>query len=489
MVKKSLLILLLLAAGAAGSLITVWVAGDSNTQIADTETTGHEGHDHASALQDWCAEHSVPESQCTKCHPNLVAEFKIKNDWCAEHGVPESHCRLCNPDIRFPQEPELEITLYESPSVFLQSKATDCATNHAVIRFASIETVQRTGLDVVPAVAATVGYEFEAPGELIFDETQKEAITTSLDATVIKWLVEPGQKVTPKTKIAVLESPEMAELQSAFVRAITAAEPAKQRFLRADSLFARKLISSAEYEIIQSDASDAISSVDGIRGQLKAAGLREDDIELLRVNKKAESRWSIGTTINGILLERNAQIGARLDDGSVLATTADPNKLWVEAQVHERMAETMCNGQWVDFVPEGLTTAQITAKVFWVAQFVDPATRTITVRAKPETKYDNVFANRFGTVRFATPIPPEVVAIPRDAVQWEGCCNVVFVQEAVGVYRPHKVTLMANDRSSYLVTSGLKPGELVVVKGSFLLKTELVKTSLGAGCCGIELKS
>jgi hypothetical protein len=50
--------------------------------------------------EDWCGEHEVPESQCTLCHPDLIAAFKATGDWCAEHSLPESHCRKCNPDLK-----------------------------------------------------------------------------------------------------------------------------------------------------------------------------------------------------------------------------------------------------------------------------------------------------------------------------------------------------------------------------------------------------
>ncbi len=48
---------------------------------------------------DWCEEHQVPETKCTRCDPSLVAAFKATHDWCAEHGVPESLCRLCDPEL------------------------------------------------------------------------------------------------------------------------------------------------------------------------------------------------------------------------------------------------------------------------------------------------------------------------------------------------------------------------------------------------------
>jgi len=49
--------------------------------------------------EDWCGEHGVPESMCTRCNPALVPAFRATGDWCEEHGLPESQCRACNPDL------------------------------------------------------------------------------------------------------------------------------------------------------------------------------------------------------------------------------------------------------------------------------------------------------------------------------------------------------------------------------------------------------
>jgi hypothetical protein len=50
--------------------------------------------------EDWCGEHEVPESMCTRCNSSLIPAFQATGDWCAEHGLPESQCRACNPDLR-----------------------------------------------------------------------------------------------------------------------------------------------------------------------------------------------------------------------------------------------------------------------------------------------------------------------------------------------------------------------------------------------------
>lgn len=77
-------------------------------QVAKQET----GHAPAGvtpgSYEDWCAEHGVPESVCTRCNPSLTAAFKATSDWCVEHGLPESQCLKCNPELKIVRPPKPE---------------------------------------------------------------------------------------------------------------------------------------------------------------------------------------------------------------------------------------------------------------------------------------------------------------------------------------------------------------------------------------------
>jgi len=93
------------------SLVTLIVGGCSKNETAPlapepvkSAPAGEGGHAAAGVVpgshEDWCGEHGVPESQCTRCDPSLIPAFKATGDWCAEHGLPESQCLKCNPDLK-----------------------------------------------------------------------------------------------------------------------------------------------------------------------------------------------------------------------------------------------------------------------------------------------------------------------------------------------------------------------------------------------------
>ena len=51
-------------------------------------------------IADWCPEHGVPESVCTRCNESLVAGFKAKGDWDEQHNLPKSQCFVCDPTLK-----------------------------------------------------------------------------------------------------------------------------------------------------------------------------------------------------------------------------------------------------------------------------------------------------------------------------------------------------------------------------------------------------
>lgn len=67
---------------------------DRNTESKE-EAKADKGHDHSGW---WCAEHGIPEAECSMCSPKVAAEFKKKGDWCDKHDRALSQCFICKPE-------------------------------------------------------------------------------------------------------------------------------------------------------------------------------------------------------------------------------------------------------------------------------------------------------------------------------------------------------------------------------------------------------
>jgi hypothetical protein len=101
--RTSLIALLPFAAGLAGACAK---SESEKPAEAKAEAVHAPADAKPGSHEDWCAEHAVPESQCTLCNPSLSAAFKATGDWCEQHGLPESQCRKCNPDLVITRPPK-----------------------------------------------------------------------------------------------------------------------------------------------------------------------------------------------------------------------------------------------------------------------------------------------------------------------------------------------------------------------------------------------
>lgn len=85
-----------------------------NREAATTEAVapasggGHADGVVAGSYEDWCEEHQVPETQCSRCDASLIPAFQAAGDWDAEHGLPMSQCTIHHPDLKIVRPPKPE---------------------------------------------------------------------------------------------------------------------------------------------------------------------------------------------------------------------------------------------------------------------------------------------------------------------------------------------------------------------------------------------
>ena len=93
---------------------TTPVAADSH---GDHDHAEGDSHDHGGW---WCAEHGIPEEECSLCSVKAADNFKDKGDWCEEHNRAESQCFKCDPS-----RAEKFAKLYEAKFGHKPSKPTE----------------------------------------------------------------------------------------------------------------------------------------------------------------------------------------------------------------------------------------------------------------------------------------------------------------------------------------------------------------------------
>ena len=179
--------------------------------------------------------------------------------------------------------------------------------------------------------------------------------------------------------------------------------------------------------------------------------------------------------------------GEVIEAGTPLLMIADTTQMWLQLNVRLEEAERVSLGQKIVFIPDGSDKESV-GKITWISTDVDRQTRTVRVRGELSNAAGNLRNETFGAGEIVLREVENAILVPSDAIHWEGCCNVAFVRDkdyfkdgSYKVFHTRSVRPGAIMGDSTEVIAGLLPGEVVVTKGSGILRAELLKGNLGAG--------
>ncbi|MCK6550422.1 efflux RND transporter periplasmic adaptor subunit, partial [Myxococcota bacterium] len=153
-----------------------------------------------------------------------------------------------------------------------------------------------------------------------------------------------------------------------------------------------------------------------------------------------------------------------------------------ELDIAERDLSIVRPGQQVTLRFASGHPIEVSGPITFIAPELDPKTRTAKARVPVDNPDGALRAQMFGEARIVVPRPRGEVLVPRDAIQRARSVDVVFVRLADDTYEARRVRRSAREGTLVAVTGNVRAGEDIVTQGSFLLKTETIADSIGAGC-------
>jgi cobalt-zinc-cadmium efflux system membrane fusion protein len=143
--------------------------------------------------------------------------------------------------------------------------------------------------------------------------------------------------------------------------------------------------------------------------------------------------------------------------------------VWVVAYVRESDAPLVHVGQAINFTVLAYPDQAFPANISYVAAALDPGTRRLLVRATVNNAAGMLKPEMFASVKILTGEGDTAIAVPRDAIIYEGGLARVWVVRDDKAIELRRIKVGLTSGTMVEVTDGLASSDRVVIKGSLFI--------------------
>lgn len=313
-------------------------------------------------------------------------------------------------------------------------------------------------------------------GQVDFDEQRVTRIGATVTGRVTELTAMLGQQVKVGDTLAVLNSTELGAAQLAYMKARAQAQLNERNVERAQQLFAADVIGSAELQRRESELSISRAEMRAAADQLRVLGVSSKSLEKLTSTGAINSVSPVVATMAGTVVERLVAQGQVVQPSEVMFTVADLSRVWVEAEVPEQQAAAVQPGQTIQVEIPALGQ-QLTAKLIFIADTVNPTTRTIMVRSELDNSDRSLKPAMLATVLIQGR-PTARLVVPDTAIVRENNKDYLFVEVGPQQFKLTEVALGPAIGTMRPVLGGVAEGTKVVTEGAFHLNNERKRKEL-----------
>jgi len=346
----------------------------------------------------------------------------------------------------------------------------------------SKEQRSRLDLKIGKARAGSAEGTLAMPATVHFDQNGVAKVGPRLRAKVVRVTKDLGTRVAKGETVAVMDSVALGKAKARYLTAQAAFETARADYRRQQTLRKKQISSEAELLDAKGRFREARARRDAAVEELRLYGLSQKQVRGIEAGSdRPLSRYRLTSPLAGVVQKRELTPGQTVGPEETPIHVVDTSKVWVMLEGYERYLPVLQTGQSVRFRSRALNDRTFTGKIDWISRELDPQTRTVRVRAVVENTGDLLRAGMFGKATVTTSADGKVAMVPVDAVQTIEDRPMVFVPgDKDGHFRAVPVTLGQEAESRVEVLQGLQPGNRLVVRGAFDLKSALTASGRSA---------
>jgi Cu(I)/Ag(I) efflux system membrane fusion protein len=261
-----------------------------------------------------------------------------------------------------------------------------------------------------------------------------------------------GEKVEAGQPLFSVYSPELLATQEEYLLALKGAN---------------RLSGSAFKEV----SDGAQSLLEAARTRLRLWDIEEVHLKDLEETGRPERHLVIHSPMRGVVLEKMAVVGMKVEPGEELYKIADLSTVWVLADFYETEIPLVRAGQHASITVDAYPGERFHGVAQYVYPYLESETRTVKVRFEFPNAHGKLKPQMYATVELDVELGSRN-AVPETAVLETGLRQVVFVSKGEGMFEPRAVKLGQRADGWVEVMEGLSEGDRVATSANFLIDSE-----------------
>ena len=334
------------------------------------------------------------------------------------------------------------------------------------------------------AASVTRSGRLSLTGEVAFDEKKVVHVSTLIGGVARRVFVTTGDRVKKGAALFELDSVELGRLRSAYLQARARVTLAKENYQREKKLHADQISSGKDKQQSETQYREAEIALKAARDQLRLVGSGHGGGKQDGGNP---GRMTLRAPMAGVVVAKHVVPGERITPDKEVLTVADLSTVWVWAHVYERDLARLLQARSAGNLQALVNLSAFPGKAFvgavdYVGATMEETTRTVKVRVVVDNAGGLLRPGMFASVDVTLGSGGEALMVPAEAVVSDGEDRFLFVRVGIKRFLRRDVTVGAPSAGQVEISAGLKVGEEIVVRGAFLLKSDVLREKMGAGC-------
>ena len=353
------------------------------------------------------------------------------------------------------------------------------------------EAQRRAGIAVAQVQPVSVLNYFTAAGQIVMNEERTSHIGTYTDGRVTELHANVGEEVRRGIVLARMHSHDVHETRAAYYTALQdvkkqeAAKAYQQQMLdRMQRLYQLKSASRQEVDKAESDLHTAQADVANAHIAVDKEIAHLTDIlhlpesALNNINETNEQVPVIAPA-PGVVVARNITLGSVVEPGQEVYTVTDLSSVWMMASVNESDISKVHVGERAAVLTQAFPSEQFIGTVIALGTELDAKTRTLQAKILIPNSKLQLRPGMYASAQLSQGASQPALFVSEEAVQDLNGGSIVFVRTAPDTFEARPVQVAERLHGQAEINAGLNSGDSVVVKGSFVVKSEMLKSQIG----------